>query len=82
MQQEISGEDWKVICSEAHLVTCSNIWREFKWKVIARYFQTPQIMAKMEPSNKCRINCGAQIGNQNLVMLHSKSSIYLFPEWS
>lgn len=65
MQQEISREDWKVICSEALLVTGSNTWRELKWKVIARYFRTPQIMAKMGPTdtNKCRRYCGAQIGN-------------------
>ena len=65
MQQEISREDWEVICTEAHLVTSSNTWREVKWKVFARYFRTPHIVAQMGPahSNKCQSSCGAHIGN-------------------
>jgi len=29
---------WEDICTEEHLVTNSNVWREFKWKVIMRFF--------------------------------------------
>ena len=65
MQQEISKENWELICSEAHLVTSSNTWREFRWKVLTRFFRTPHIVAKMGPthSNKCWRSCGAHIGN-------------------
>ena len=64
-QKEISNEDWEQICLEAHRVTNANIWREFKWKVIVRYFRTPQITAKMSSThtNKCWRNCGDYIGN-------------------
>lgn len=62
---EVTPDTWEGICSEAHLVTNSNTWREFKWKVISRFFRTPQIVAKMGPnhSNKCWRGCGAYIGN-------------------
>ena len=52
MQLQISWEDWKEICSAAHMVTSANIWREFKWKVTVRYFQTPQITKKMGPTHR------------------------------
>lgn len=47
MQQEISMEDWKEIYSEAHTMTNANIWRQYKWNVIARYLRAPQITTKM-----------------------------------
>ena len=63
MHQEVSMENWDIICSEAQLVTGSNTWREFKWKVFARYFRT-HIVAKMGPThnNKCWRSCGVHIG--------------------
>ena len=65
MQQEISRENWEVICTEAHLVTSSNTWRDFKGKVFTRYFRTPHVVAKMDPthSNKCWRSSGAHTGN-------------------
>lgn len=36
----ISLDMWEEICTEAHLVTNANVWREFKWKVIMRFFRT------------------------------------------
>ena len=62
---DISPDKWEETCSEAHLVTNSNTWREFKWKVITRFFRTPVIVAKMGPthSNRCWRECGAHIGN-------------------
>lgn len=65
MNTDIPQDIWEEICTKAHLVTNSNIWREFKWKVITRFFRTPEIVAKMGPthSNKCWRNCGTQIGN-------------------
>ena len=46
-------------------MTNANIWREFRWKVIMRYFRTPQITAKwvLTTSDKCWRNCGPQNGN-------------------
>ncbi len=65
LQQEIPPDNWKEICSEAHSVTCSNSWREFKWKTIIRFFRTPQTTAKINPSapSHCWRNCGAHLGN-------------------
>lgn len=59
IQQQIFREDWGEICSEAHMETNANIWREFKWKVIPRYFRPSQITA-----DKCWRNCGTHIDNQ------------------
>ena len=65
MHQAISRGNWEIICSEAHFVTSSNTWREFKLKFFTRYFRTPQIVAKIGPThnNKCWRSCGAHIGN-------------------
>ena len=67
MNTDIPQDIWEEICTEAHLVTNSNSWREFKWKVISRFFRTPETVAKMGPkhSNKCWRNCGTHIGNHN-----------------
>lgn len=62
---DISQDDWHDVCTEAHLVTNSNTWREFKWKIITRYFRTPAIVSKMGPRypSSCWRNCGAHIAN-------------------
>jgi len=59
----------KEICTEAHVVTNSNTWREFKWKIITRFFRTPEITAKMDPthSSSCWRNCGTQVANHTRV---------------
>lgn len=46
LQQDITPEMWTQICTEAHRVSSSNSWREFRWKMIARYFRTPHITGK------------------------------------
>lgn len=63
MNMPISQDTWRQMCTEAHLTTNSNTWKEFKWKIITRYFRTPEIVAKMGPphSSSCWRNCGAQI---------------------
>lgn len=38
MKANISQDMWEEICTNAHLVTNSNVWREFKWKVIVVCF--------------------------------------------
>ena len=48
MQQEISREDWEIICSEAHLVTSSNTWKEFKF---TRYFNNNTTHSGINGSN-------------------------------
>lgn len=65
MNLAISEDAWEEICTEAHLVTNSNMWREFKWKVITRFFRTPEIISKMGPphSDRCWRNCSTLIGN-------------------
>lgn len=63
--REISVDTWKEICTEAHLATNSNTWREFKWKVITRFFRTPTITSKIGPAhcNSCWRNCGTENAN-------------------
>ena len=64
---EITLDSWEEICSEAHFVTNSNTWREFKWKVVSRFFRTPHIVSKMGPnhSDRCWRGCGAHIGTHS-----------------
>uniref|UniRef100_A0AAR2K0V3 Reverse transcriptase domain-containing protein n=1 Tax=Pygocentrus nattereri TaxID=42514 RepID=A0AAR2K0V3_PYGNA len=48
-----------------HQTTNSNMWREFKWKIISRYFRPPDVVAKMDPRvpSLCWRNCGTAIPN-------------------
>lgn len=43
----------------------SNTWREFKWKIIVRFFRTPEIISTMSQSHSssCWRNCGAHTAN-------------------
>uniref|UniRef100_A0A3B5LGH6 Uncharacterized protein n=1 Tax=Xiphophorus couchianus TaxID=32473 RepID=A0A3B5LGH6_9TELE len=65
LQESIAGDTWEEICTEAQLTTNSNTWREFKWKVIVRFFRTPAITSKMNPTqpSPCWRNCGTQNAN-------------------
>ena len=65
MNKVIPQKTWEGMCTEANLVTNSNTWREFKWKIITRFFRTPEILAKMGPthSNLCWWNCGTCSAN-------------------
>ena len=64
MNKNISLDTWKEICTEAHLATNSNTWKEFKWKV-TRFFRTPAITSKMGPAlgSSCWRNCGNENAN-------------------
>ena len=70
INSNISHDMWEEICTEVHMVTNSNVWREFKWKVVMRFFRTPEITAKFSTthSNKCWRNCGPHIGNQTHIL--------------
>lgn len=70
MNRTISLETWEEVCSEVHFVINSNIWREFRWKIMTRCFRTPQIISKWNPScsNKCWRNCGQNIGNHTHIL--------------
>ena len=65
MNMPISQDTWRQVCTEAHLTTNSNTWKEFKWKIITRYFRTPEIVARMGSthSSSCWRNCGAHSAN-------------------
>lgn len=54
-KQEKSREDWRVTCFEAHLVTGSNTWREFKWKVLARSIQNTTDGGKDGPNTQTNV---------------------------
>lgn len=34
----IKQETWTEVCTKAHLATNSSLWREFKQKIITRFF--------------------------------------------
>lgn len=70
INETVPLETWEEACGEVHLVTNSNVWREFKWKIITRFFQTPQIIAKWNPSysDKCWRNCGQHVGNHTHIL--------------
>ncbi len=65
LHQEISEEGWIKICAQIHTVTNSNSWREFQWKIVNRFFRTPETMAKMNSNQKstCWRGCGETIAN-------------------
>ena len=52
INSNISHDMWEEICTEVHLVTNSNVWREFKCKLVMRFFWTPEITAKFSTSLK------------------------------
>lgn len=61
----ISDKTWEGVWTEAHRVTKSNMWWEYKWKISSRYFRTPNIVAKMDPKvpSLCWRNCGSAVPN-------------------
>ena len=65
LEVEIDDDVWDTICSEIHKVTNANLWREFQWKVVIRYFKTPHILSKMDANrpDTCWRGCGDQIAN-------------------
>lgn len=70
---------WEKVCTETHLVTNSSTWREFKWKIITRFFRKPEITAKMGPkhSSSCWRNCEIHISNHtHIFWLCSKLSAF------
>lgn len=42
----ISPADWEQMCKKIHVTTNSKYWKEYTWKIIIRYFNTPQIQSK------------------------------------
>ncbi len=70
LQQDISHEEWISACTEAHKVTNSTSWREYKWKVISRFFKTPLLTAKAGtiPTSECWRKCGKQTGNHTRII--------------
>lgn len=69
LELDISEEVWKSICSEIHKVTNANVWREFQWKVVNRFFRTPHILSKIDPSRSsaCWRECGEESANHTHV---------------
>lgn len=61
----VSDEMWEGVWIGAHRVTSSNTWREYKWKIISRYFRTPDVVAKIDPKvpSLCWRNCGSAVPN-------------------
>ena len=69
LELEISMEVWDNISSEIHKVTSANLWREFQWKIVHRFFRTPLILSKIDPSktSACWRNCGDESANHTHV---------------
>lgn len=61
----IPPETWTEVCMAAHRVTCSNSWREFRWKMVVRFFSTPHITGKygLASSSSCWRECGETDSN-------------------
>ncbi|KAG7519555.1 hypothetical protein JOB18_011322 [Solea senegalensis] len=79
MNKNISLDTWKEICTEAHFATNSNTWKEFKWKVVTRFFRTPAITSKMGPAHgsSCWRNCGTENANHtHIFWLCPKLSLF------
>ncbi len=79
MNNDIAVDTWEEICTEAHRATNSNSWREFKWKVITRFFRTPEITAKMglKRCGSCWRNCGKDNANHtHIFWLCPKLSLF------
>lgn len=60
LKQNISPETWVDICTDAHKVTSSNSWWEFRWKMIVRYFRNPHITSA---TCSCWRECGETNSN-------------------
>lgn len=57
----ISEDDWLNMCKTAMTTSSSNLWREFTWKNIVRFFISPYITSKQckDPDKAhCWRNCG------------------------
>lgn len=65
LKLEISEEVWDNIASEIHKVTNANLWREFQWKIVHRFFSTPPILSKIDTSqtSACWREGGEQSAN-------------------
>lgn len=61
----IMDDIWENISLQIHKVTNANIWREFQWKIVHKFFRTPHIISKFNPlqSGACWRACGEQCAN-------------------
>lgn len=55
---------WEM-CTKAHQTTNSSTWRVFKWKIISRFYRTPEITDEMGHTHLSSYwrNCGTQSTN-------------------
>ena len=62
----ITPVDWEQMCKNIHETTNSNCWKEFAWKIINRYFRTPQIQSKYKSNVTSSYwrKCGEQIAQE------------------
>lgn len=61
LELEIGDE----LTSEIHRVTNANLWREFQWNIVNRFFRTPYILSKTDPgqTSACWRKCGEDSAN-------------------
>ena len=60
----ISNEDWLEVCKFQWECTNSNVWREFGWKCVIRFFITPKQKARFAGGeSKCWRQCGSREAN-------------------
>lgn len=65
IQEVISDQEWRVICTETHNVTNSNSWREFKWKVT--FSEPPNLQQK--PESLPPASARGSVGNKKLTTI-------------
>ena len=70
----ISPVEWGQMCKNIHETTNSNYWKEFAWKIINRYFRTPQIQSKYKSNvtSSCWRKCGEQKAHHSHVFWPGK----------
>lgn len=56
----IDDKTWRDVCGGSHKGINSNLWKEFDWKCVMRYFRTPLVVSNFYKtiSPLCWRNCG------------------------
>lgn len=56
--------------------TRPGLWREFKWKVVSRFFRTPKISSKYNPGNPdtCWRTCATNLGTHIFVISNNETN--------
>lgn len=65
----MTNDEWFNICKTQSVTTSSDLWREFAWKNIVRFFITPKIK-KSQTQNPEHSQCWRKCGNMSAGHFH------------